>query len=138
MSLSNSKQFAAAASGPTKPKARKRPAPFPIRLSPDERAYLESKAGNLPLGTYIRSRLLSDAKTPRKVTRKPSIDAAQLGRMLGALGKSDQVACLLMLLAAAEEQRVSLEERERIALHDACVAIQEMRTVLIKAMGLRS
>lgn len=57
MSLSNSDAFAKAARNTLKPKKRNRPAPFPIRFSADERAYLERKAGNRPLGTYIRSQL---------------------------------------------------------------------------------
>lgn len=138
MSLSVPDQFSAAAAGPSKPKTRQRPAPFPIRLSPDERAYLEGKAGNRPLGAYIRSALLGDAETPRKPTRKSPIDAALLGRVLGMLGKSEQVACLFLLLAAAESEHVSMAETERAALQDACKDVREMRTALIKALGLRS
>ena len=39
---------------------RKRPSPFPIRLSKAERAYLERQAGELSLGSYIRQELLKD------------------------------------------------------------------------------
>ena len=138
MSLSVPDQFSAAAAGPSKPKTRQRPAPFPIRLSPDERAYLEGKAGNRPLGTYIRSELLGGAEAPRKATRKPPIDSVLLGQVLGMLGKSDQVACLFLLLAAAESEHVSMAETERKVLHEACANVREMRTVLIKALGLRS
>tara|TARA_R110000868_G_scaffold64234_3_gene193106 strand:+ start:723 stop:1139 length:417 start_codon:yes stop_codon:yes gene_type:complete len=138
MSLSKTEQFAAAAAGPSKPKTRQRPAPFPIRLSPDERSYLESKAGNRPLGTYIRSELLGDAEAPRKAARKPPIDSALLGRILGLLGQADQVKVLFMLLAAAESERISMAEKERTALQEACADVREMRTVLIKALGLRS
>ena len=138
MSLSAPEQFTAAAAGPSKPKTRQRPAPFPIRLSPDERAYLEGKAGNRPLGAYIRSELLGDAEAPRKTTRKPPIDFVLLGRVLGMLGKSDQVTCLFLLLAAAESEHVRMTETERTVLHEACADVREMRTALIKSLGLRS
>lgn len=48
---------------------RKRPAPFSIRLSEDERGLLERKAGSRPLGRYIRAKLLGDDETPRKAAR---------------------------------------------------------------------
>lgn len=138
MSLSKPDQFAAAATGPSMPKTRQRPAPFAIRLSPDERAYLEGKAGNRPLGTFIRSQLLGNVAAPRKVTRKQPINEALLGRVLGMLGKSDQVKVLFMLLTAAENERISMTEKERTALHEACADVREVRTLLIKALGLRS
>ena len=90
------------------------------------------------MGTYIRSELLGDAEAPRKATRKLPIDAALLGRVLGMLGKSDQVTCLFLLLTAVESERVSIAETERAALQEACANVREMRTVLIKALGLRS
>ena len=50
---------AAAADQPVKSRKRKRPAPFPLRLNPDERAWLERKAGSRPLGAYIRDKALA-------------------------------------------------------------------------------
>ncbi len=116
----------------------KRPAPFSIRLSAEERAWLERKAGSRPLGRYIRAKLLGDDETPRKAARAPSIDYALLGQMLGMLGKSEQVSCLFLLLAAAEAEHVALGEAERQALDEACADVHEMRTLLIRALGLRS
>tara|TARA_R110000787_G_scaffold166227_1_gene279251 strand:- start:11889 stop:12305 length:417 start_codon:yes stop_codon:yes gene_type:complete len=119
-------------------KKRKSPAPFSIRLSADERGYLERKAGQRPLGQYIRRKLLGDEETPRNTTRAPSVDYALLGQLLGMLGKSEQVSCLFHLLAAAEADRVQLEEQERKALNEVCTDVREMRALLIRALGLRS
>ncbi len=52
--------FGAVAATQPKTKQKKRPAPFPIRLSPEEHAYLEHRAGNRPLGTYAREVLLGE------------------------------------------------------------------------------
>ena len=57
---------------------------------------------------------------------------------MGLLGKSDQVKCLFLLLAAAEAERINLKAQERAALHAACADIDEMRSILIKALGLKS
>jgi hypothetical protein len=116
----------------------KRPAPFSIRLSAEERAWLERKAGSRPLGRYIRAKLLGDDQTPRKAGRAPTIDYALLGQMLGMLGKTEQVSCLFLLLAAAKNERVAIGEAERQALDEACADIREMRALLIRALGLRS
>lgn len=116
---------------------RRRPAPFSIRLSEEERAWLESKAGSRPLGRYIRAKLLGDDEKPRKPSRAPTIDYTVLGQVLGLLGKSEQVSCLFLLLAAAEAERVRLGEAERQALDEACADIREMRGLLVKALGLK-
>ena len=138
MNPSTNATFTQAAKDTTKRKKRSRPAPFPVRFSADERAYLERRAGNRPLGSYIRSKLLGDAEAPRNPARKATIDRAALAQMLGFLGKSEQVSCLFLLLAAAEAERVNMAEAERVALQDACTDVREMRSLLIDALGLKS
>ena len=115
----------------------KRPTPFSIRLSAAERTALERKAGQRPLGSYIRAKLLGDDVTPRKALRAPTIDYALLGQVLGMLGKSDQVRCLFTLLVAAEAGSVELADEENAALKRACDDVHEMRGMLVKALGLR-
>ena len=138
MTLSASRNFAKAASAKPAPK-RRRPSPLSIRLSDEERAILERKAGNRPLGAYVREQVLGEQAAPRgKGRAKPSLDAVLLGKLLGTLGKSDQVNCLFLLLAAAQTERVKMARKERAALQDACADVREMRALLIKALGLRS
>lgn len=131
--MSASKPFKSAASA--KPK---RPAPFSIRLSAEERAYLERKAGSRPLGGYIRAKLLGDAEAPRKAARSPSIDYAMLGQVLGVLGKSELATHLCLLTAAAEAGRLELAEQDRTALKGACEDVREVRALLVEALGLKS
>lgn len=137
MSLSASESFTKAAKS-ARPK-RKRPAPFPVRFSADERAYLEWKAGNKPIGAYIRAKALEGFEArSRKPTRAPSTDYAMLGQVLGMLGKLEQAKHLCILAAAAEAGRLDLEEKDRADLRGACAAVLDMRAMLIRALGLRS
>lgn len=115
-----------------------KPRPFSIRLSPEERAFLEQKAGHKPLGTYIRAKLLDEKAEPRKQERSPSVDYVLLGRILGVLGESELARHLCLLALAAEAGQVSLADEDRLALRDACAAVKEVRALLIKALGLRS
>ncbi len=135
MTSSGTKAFTEAARKP-KPK---RPSPFCIRLSAEERAYLERKAESRPLGAYIRGRLLDGKEVkPRKSSRAPSVDHALLAKLLGMLGKSQQVSCLFLLALAEEKKRLTLAEADRAALHAACTDVRDMRALLIKALGLKS
>ena len=139
MSLSASAEFKKVSAKPAKPRPkRKRPYSLSVRLSDEERALLERKAGSRPLGAYVRQKVLGESEEKRRKTRaKPSLDAALLGRLLGLLGKSDQVKCLFLLLAAAETEQMKLRTEERAALVDACANVRDVRELLIKALGLK-
>ena len=134
MTSSAKQAFADSAAAPR----RKRPAPFSIRLSEDERAYLERKAGNKPLGTYARDKLLGDAQTTRKTQpRKQRMDYEMLGRVLAMLGDSELATSLCMLALAAENGSLPVTEDVEGKIHSACDDIQEIRLILIRALGLR-
>ena len=139
MNLSVSPQFTSAAVKPAKPRPkRRRPSSLSVRLSNKERAILTRKAGNRSLAAYIRHMVLGDAEAPRRKTKaKPALDAVLLGQILGMLGQSEQVSCLFMLLAAAEDERVAMMKADRAALQDACANVREIRVLLLKALGLR-
>ena len=122
MSGSLSAQFAKVAARRVNPKPkRRRPSSLSIRVSNEERAYLECMAGRRSIAAYVREKVLCGEQTSRrKVATNPSLDHAMLGQVLGKLRKSDQVACLFLLLAAAESQRVAMAEDGRAALRAAC------------------
>lgn len=115
----------------------KRPAPFSIRLSAEERAYLERKAGSRPLGRYIRAKLLGDQEAPRKAIRAPAIDYAMLGQVLAALGKSELGKHLCLLALAAEQGALVVDETVEADLKAACADVKEIRGLLVSALGLR-
>lgn len=117
---------------------KKRPAPFSIRLSDEERACLARKAGNKPLGTYAREKLLGDAVAARKaVAPTPKLDKVLLARILGVLGKSELASSLCLLAVAAESGSLLLDEETDEQLKEACSDIHDIRLILIRALGLR-
>jgi hypothetical protein len=67
---------------------RKRPTPFPVRLSPEERAAIAADAerAGLTLGSFIRSRVLA-APTTRARKQVP-VDYAALAAALRAFTKA--------------------------------------------------
>ena len=66
----------------------KKPTPFSLRLSVEERQLLEELAGTKPLGAYIRETLLSNAKPRRGLTSRPKEDNIILAQILAQLGAS--------------------------------------------------
>ena len=76
------------ASGTAKPTGRSKSAPFSLRFTDEERAYLEQLAGHRPLGAYIREILLREFAAKRRIYRKPHIDEKQIALVLAELGQS--------------------------------------------------
>lgn len=126
------------ASGPQVSKRRKKPAPFSLRLSTDERAFLEAQAGGRPLGAYIRERLLGEQAEKRKYQRKPRIDDQQAALLLAELGRSRLSSNLNQLAKHANTGSLDVSEGIEQELHEAYLAILAMRDALIAALGLRS
>ena len=118
----------------------KLPKPFSLRLTFDERAALEKDAGNKPLGVYIRARLFDGEEAPRKVrtrSRKPIEDERALGRLLGELGKARLANNLNQLAKAVNTGSLPVTLDTENALRDACAAIQDMRSLLLRALGFQ-
>lgn len=115
-----------------------RPKPFSIRLTDDERALLRRKAGNKPLGTYIRDRLLGAQATKRSSVRSPKPDYALIGKVLAALGPSDMATSICMMAKLAERGSLLVNDDCSASLQSACNDIQEMRLLLVIALGLKS
>ncbi|MEW7986964.1 MAG: hypothetical protein AB2765_07950 [Candidatus Thiodiazotropha endolucinida] len=125
-----------AVSGTKRPK--KRPSPFCIRLSADERAYLERLAGNRPLGAYIRHRLLGERAEKRRELRNPQIGQEQYAALLAALGQSRLSSNLNQLAKSANVGTLDVSQDIEQQLQDAYGAVLEMRKALFMALGLKS
>jgi len=112
------------------------PPPFSLRLTLEERARLEAEAGDLPLGAYIRERLLGDDAAPR--TRRgnsPVKDKEALGRVMGALGAARLSANLNQLAKAVNTGSLPVTPETEAELHEACCKIADMRADLLRALG---
>ena len=112
--------------------------PFSLRLTVEERAYLDRKAGGKPLGAYIREQLLGDYADKRRASRKPKIDEQQLALVLAELGKSRLSSNLNQLAKSVNIGYLDVSRDVEQELKDACGAVLAMRELLITALGLKS
>ena len=120
---------------PKKPKP-KSPPPFSLRLSNDERAYLEALAGNQPLGAYIRETLLVERANKRKTLRKPHINDQKIAEVLAALGDTRLSSNLNQLAKHANMGTIDVSLDTEKELEYAYQAILAMRNALFMALGM--
>lgn len=111
--------------------------PFSLRLTPEERAYLEQKAGTRPLGAYIRTRLLDGRAEKRRPQRKPKVDEQKIALVLAELGRSRLSNNLNQLAKAVHTGTLGVPQDVERELLTACRAVSAMRDTLITALGLK-
>ena len=90
------------------------------------------------MGAYIRSKLFQGKEAARRIrtrTRKPLKDSKALAALLGELGKARIANNLNQLAKAANTGSLPLTPDTKKALNDACNAIQDMRKLLMQALG---
>jgi len=118
-------------------RSSRRPAPFSLRLTPEERLQLERDAGHQSVSAYIRSRLFNDDASPvRTRGQSPIKDRAALAEALAKLGQSRIANNLNQLARAANVGALDLTPELEGELHEACAAVAEMRALLVQAVGL--
>lgn len=113
------------------------PSPFCIRLSAEERAWLEDQAGSRPLGAYIRARLLGDRSQKRRESRRPRADEQAIAQLLAGLKSSRLSPNVNQLAKAANCGNLDVSREVEEQLEDACKAILAMRAALFIALGLK-
>lgn len=112
------------------------PPPFSIRLTPEEKTRLKREAGSMPLGAYIRSKLLGEAARQRRTHRSPVKDDKALAQLLGELGKARLANNLNQLAKAANTGSLPITSETEKALQEACRDVRWMRERLIAALGI--
>lgn len=107
----------------TRPKP---PSPFSLRVSQEERRVLKARAGDIPLGRYIRSQLFDGGQNPNVPAE-----------ILAKLGKSGLAPSMNRIARAVDLGilRVSPETEE--ALRAASLAIVEMKSMNMRALGIK-
>lgn len=140
MSITGTFQAANAAPLPivSKRQRSKPPAPFSLRLSPDERARLAVEAAGAPLGSYIRAKVLGEA-VPARV-RKGGISVADrkvLAQLIALLGRSRVFSNLNQLAHAANTGSLPTTDETEAALAQALADLHEIRRLLLIALGLK-
>ncbi len=109
--------------------SNKRPAPFSIRLSDDERAEIvrRADAAGLSIGGYWKSAVFN-LPPPRK-SHRPSVDRVELAKLLGQLGR---VGNNINQLARTLNAEGSVEIPE---LTQALKELTDMREAVMIALG---
>ena len=116
---------------------KKRPAPFSLRLTYQERARLDAAAGNLSLGAYIKGRLFEGLPAVPRQRLAPKTDRTLLTKLLGALGQSRLSANMNQIAKAANTGSLPVTPELESELKAACNDIATMRQGLLKALGLK-
>ncbi len=117
--------------------ADRRPPPFSLRLTFEERAKIEHDAAGMSLGGYIRSRLLDpDWIAPRKRGKFPVKDHRALAQLLAMLGQSRLANNVNQLAKAANTGSLPVTPDTEEALLTAVREVSNMRALLIQALGV--
>ncbi|MEI9849885.1 MAG: hypothetical protein WDN24_02290 [Sphingomonas sp.] len=106
----------------------KRAAPFCLRLSADERARLERDAGGIPLGTFIKARLLNN---------DPATDRKFAARTLATFGQIGTLDYLLALDEACRAGEAFLPPRLQQPLPGLIDALRRFKDWLLRILGVR-
>lgn len=129
----------------TKPDCRKKnktTTVVSLRVTDDEKLYLQTMAGHLALGNFIRQQLLDNyvANRPTKHLKKkraPKLSHVEVARILGMLGNSELARSMLALSLAAQAGELAMSPAIEEKIDGACDDIAEMRDLLIIALGVK-
>ena len=128
------REFEKSAKG--KPAKVKKPAPFSLRLTFDERAKLEAAANGVPLGAYIKAVLFGeDLEKVRRRNTKPIEDHVELAKVLAALGQSRLSSNLNQLARGVNTGTLPVHPDIEAEISEACRDIAGMRVDLLRALG---
>lgn len=111
-------------------KSKKRPAPVGVRVTPDERTELASRARALRLTVSGYVKFVVFNTPPPRRSRRPPPNATELSRLLSAVGSIGANVNRCALIA----NMGSWPEAQR--LQAACDDIQWMRSRLMLALGM--
>jgi hypothetical protein len=112
----------------------RRPAPFSMRLSGEERAGLLAEAQAMPLGACIKAKALG---APPPKASALVVDRQAPGQALALLGKTHDANTLNQLAHLANMGSLPLAPEVMEALAGALKLIGEDRSLLLQAMGIR-
>ena len=115
---------------------KKSPPPFSLRVTAEERAELERRAGSKPLGQFIREQCLGKAARPRTGRhRRAKVNHALFAQALALLGGSRLASNMNQIAKAAHIGALPVTPELSADLDGACSDIQAMRRLLMQALG---
>ncbi|WP_421693230.1 hypothetical protein [Aestuariivirga sp.] len=114
----------------------KRPAPFSIRLSEEDRARLALEAAGAPLGAYIKAKVLGTTPLVRKRRKVlPMQDREALAQALALLGRSHLSSNLNQIAHGVNIGTLPVTPETEAELRAALEAVREIRMLLMRALG---
>lgn len=119
----------------------KRPPPFCLRLTGEQRAHAEQNAAahGMSLGGYIKWRLFDpETPSPRSRGKFPVRDHEALGRILALLGISRIANNLNQLAKAANSGSLVADDTTKAMIEEAVGYLRTIRYLLMRALGIRS
>lgn len=122
---------------PVRRPRKKPPAPFSLRLSPDERARLALEAAGAPLGSYIRAKLLGTAPVRTRTSGIAVEDRQALGKALALLGQSRLASNLNQLAHLAHIGALPVTPELEAELSGCLAEVRDLRRLLLCALGLK-
>lgn len=118
-------------------KQGKYPPPYSLRLTFEERQRLERDAGNIPLSAYIRERLFNDP-SPRRRYSKRHKDHDIFLEILKELSDTRISSNLNQLAKASHMGKLVLAPETEEELKEACLALKDIRSEIMRNMGLKT
>ena len=112
----------------------KKPTPFSLRLTQAERAFLEERAGSMPLGAYIRKCILEDP-APRIKRKRITKDQKQLAQIMGFISATRIPNNLNQIARAINTGSIIITEDTHRKINDACDDIQFIKKTIAHALG---
>lgn len=123
------------------PRRATRPAPFSVRLSESDRSRLLAEANGVPLGAFIKAKLL-DGQLPVAPSRfrRSGLaveDRTALAQILALLGRSHMSNNLNQLAHASKMGALPITPETEQELLAALRDVRELRRLLLLALGLK-
>lgn len=116
----------------------KREAPFSLRLTCEERTWLEQQSAGLPMGAFIKSHLFGAGYKPRRTRGKAPIkDHKQLAELLACLGASRIANNLNQLAKSANSGTLYFDFDTKRDINRACDDVRNMRLMLMRSLGMK-
>jgi hypothetical protein len=113
--------------------------PFSVRFTPKERARLESEAAGVPLGTFIRAKILGEP-LPSRLRRTGAAlkDRAAFAKALALLGQSRLANNINQLAHLAHVGALPLNPETEAEIREAMESVRSIRSFLMAALGLKA
>ncbi|MFT6658334.1 MAG: hypothetical protein ACJAZW_001495 [Maritalea sp.] len=119
------------------PEPKKKQPRITFRVTDEEMAKLTHSSAGMSVSAYLRDCIFGKDAAPRKVrSRVPIKDQKALGRVLFALGQTRIANNLNQIAYEAHCGSLLLDVQTDEQLNEACQHIKDMRSDLVKALGV--